>query len=82
MDDVILADYRWVIFMADWCAWCQKAKDLLQEHGEWPLYLDVSDPAVKALLVYLDHKTIPQVYHNGDLIGGYEALQTFLENQG
>ncbi len=66
------------MYTADWCGYCTKAKALLAEHGITPYLLDVSDPSIKRELIADGHKTIPQVYRNGELIGGYDSLVAYL----
>ncbi len=68
----------WGMYTADWCGYCTKAKALLAEHGITPYLLDVSDPSIKRGLIAEGHKTIPQVYLNGELIGGYDKLVAYL----
>jgi glutaredoxin len=70
---------NWVIIGRDGCSWCTKADALLREHGFIPMYLNISEH--DALLEFLrgsDLRTVPQVFNNGNLIGGYEQLKLFL----
>lgn len=67
------------MFTADWCGYCTKAKDLFAEHQITPILLDVDRPVIKDTLKALGHKTIPQIYLNGKLIGGYDKLVAYLE---
>lgn len=67
------------VFSKTGCPFCAKAKAMLQAHGfdyvEIPL-----DNAVrgKVLGAISGHMTAPQVFINGQLIGGADALEKFL----
>lgn len=57
------------------CPSCSKAKALLEQMGVQYEYVDVFDsPDAMELLVESGLKTVPQVYQDGKLIGGFEAL--------
>lgn len=66
----------YTIISKEGCVFCEKAKDLLADHfipfTEFKIeyYEDLRD-FVKANGL----KTLPQVYQNGDRIGGYTELQ-------
>lgn len=66
------------MYTADWCKFCAKAKALLEMNGITPLLWYVDNPAIKAGFIADGHKTIPQVYRNGELIGGYDSLVAYL----
>lgn len=68
---------QWAMFTADWCSYCTKAKVLFEAHKINPQLLDVSDPYNKSFLQAGGHKTIPQIYLNGELIGGYDKLVAY-----
>jgi glutaredoxin len=70
------------IYGAEWCVFCKKAKKLAEDRGlkhEWkdveniPLYEEM-----KALSP--TSKTIPQIFWNGNYIGGYDAFAIEVEN--
>lgn len=64
-----------VLVSAEWCSYCQKAKDLLSREKVAFETLDISDPTAKALLRENELKTIPQVFVDGELwSGGYNML--------
>lgn len=67
------------IISDDDCKWCVKAKELLKEKNihftEWK----ASEPAGFAIAQILHLKTIPQVFYNGTLIGGYTDLVKYFD---
>lgn len=74
------------IYSAEWCEYCQKAKDLLDSEGLPYTTLDIDDSdnanamklEIKAITKN-DPKTIPQILYLGHYVGGYGDLQVFLE---
>ena len=65
------------IFTGPGCGYCQAAKQLLAEKGLAFVEHDVSDPA--ALQAFRERlprvKSIPQIFIDGEHIGGYEDLK-------
>lgn len=60
------------------CPWCDRVKDLLST--EDVRYVDLSeDTDALRYIKSQGFKTVPQVFWNGNLIGGYEATQQFLK---
>ncbi len=60
------------------CPWCDKAKEFLTEKGEdfvSSSYRD--DPLYLKLMRKAGLKTVPQIWHNDEYIGGYEALVAY-----
>jgi len=66
------------LFSRDGCAYCAQAKALLQDAGiayeELVLNRDFSESTIRAVS---GEATVPQVFINGSLIGGSEALQNY-----
>lgn len=62
------------------CPFCAKAKTMLQERGltyeEIVLGQDITTRSLKAVT---GESTVPQVFVDGKLIGGSEALETYLK---
>lgn len=59
------------------CSWCQKARDLLTQHGIPFEYIDFSqeDPALKTQLLQMTGATtVPLVFIEDEYIGGYDHL--------
>ena len=68
-----------VIFGLDSCPWCQKAKQLLK--AQKPLFFSVG-PEHRAELKRLTGKTsVPQIYRNGKLLGGYTDTAALLQKE-
>jgi glutaredoxin 3 len=68
-----------VIFGMESCPWCQKAKQLLK--SQKPLFVPVG-PEHRAELKRLTGKTsIPQIYRNGKLLGGYTDTEALLRKE-
>jgi len=66
------------LFSRDGCAYCAKAKALLKDAGieyeELVLNRDFSESTIRAVS---GEATVPQVFINGNLIGGSEALREY-----
>jgi len=68
-----------VIFGMETCPWCQKAKQLLK--AQKPLFVPVG-PEHRAELKRLTGKTsVPQIYRNGKLLGGYTDTAALLQKE-
>lgn len=72
-----------VIYGADWCSFCQKAKEVLS--GKDYQFKDVD--TVEAIdemcdLLGYEPETVPQVFYDGQHVGGYDDLVRFLAEQG
>jgi len=71
---------KWVIFGRPGCGYCVEAMDLLKAKGQQFEYFNVREYPV--LKVFMDVSgippTVPQVFLNGHLIGGFEELKTVL----
>ena len=66
----------WPTRLSEGCAFCAKAKKLLNEAGV--VYADVNLPhtiRTRALGAIAKAKTVPQLFVNGELIGGLEELE-------
>lgn len=66
-----------VIFSRDNCTYCTQAKALLDQRGIPFTEIDLDETA-KTFLVSSGLKTVPQIFANGDRIGGFEDLRTAL----
>lgn len=64
------------------CSWCDKAKDLLEQHGEGLRAFSYLDhPMFVKLMITSKMKTVPQIWHDNTYIGGYEDLAKYLLDQ-
>ena len=63
--------YTWTV-----CPFCVRAKQLLNQKGiEFEeINLDGKDDELEALRKRTNFKTIPQIFINGNMIGGYSDL--------
>jgi len=70
-----------IIYGAEWCSFCKKAKELCQDYGIGYEWRNVDDPEYKEELKLKlpDVKTIPQIYWHHRYIGGYQELATTIE---
>jgi glutaredoxin-like protein len=70
------------IFTRPGCAYCSKAKKMLQEAGyeyeELLLNRDYTDRTLRAVS---NVSSVPQVFINGQLIGGAEQLEQWLADK-
>lgn len=63
-----------------WCPYCQEAKELLQSLDMEVEFIDLDDFPEKAIeFLEAGAKTIPQIYHGGNHIGGFQELQRYLK---
>lgn len=75
-----------VIYGASWCSWCKKARELVERLELEYEYHDIEDgvngDALSKLLAESDKtaKTIPQIWWNGNYVGGYAELTSTIEN--
>ena len=68
-----------VIFGLESCPWCQKAKQLLKKQKA--VFVPVG-PEHRAELKRLTGKTsVPQIYRDGKLLGGYTDTVALLEKE-
>lgn len=63
-----------------WCPFCQEAKELLESLSEEFSFEDLDDFPEKGLeLIQEGFKTIPQIWHNGNHVGGFQELHKYLK---
>lgn len=67
------------IFSAGWCSYCNKLKDLLDKNSITYTVIDVDED--DSNFSALGKKTIPQVFHGEDYIGGYEDTLSWLKGE-
>lgn len=62
------------------CEWCDRAKELLESTGHKYDYVDIYS-SVRAQEMFKDKafKTVPQVFFDIKHIGGYDALENYLD---
>ena len=74
----------WLI-TKDSCPWCVKAKDLLNSYGYSYQELKIPNLMSKEEFYTLAEKhqtpkTVPKIFSDDELIGGYEDLVDWIEN--
>lgn len=63
------------IYGAQWCTFCNKAKQHLETIGQPYEFVDIeSDVEACKFLLKEDAQTIPQIYKENVLVGGYSDL--------
>ncbi len=72
------------VYTTEYCPYCVRAKSLLTRKGVAFEEIDVTDePALRAKMVELagGRRTVPEIFINGKIIGGYDELRA-LEDRG
>ena len=72
-----------LIYLTEWCPFCQRAKALLKKKNVNFTEVDVDDrPELRSWLVSSSgQRTVPQVFINGQPVGGYTDLEK-IDRQG
>lgn len=65
------------------CPFCEKAKELLRETGEGitEYAIDIQVSMGKRIMERSLMKTVPIIYRNDELIGGYNDLRMYLNKE-
>lgn len=70
---------KWAIVSKADCRFCVEAKRLLEQHTFDCAVFDIREvPAVGDLMVSAGFSTLPQVFHNGNHIGGFDDTKRYL----
>lgn len=76
---------RYTVFGHEACGFCRRAKQLLAEKDLPFRYVDIHEEGIsKADLsktVGYEVTTVPQIFYGQEYVGGYEALEKYLEEQ-
>lgn len=72
-----------IVYSADWCPFCVRAKQLLESKGLKfeEVNVDQVPGAREEVVSKTGHKTIPQIFINDKFIGGFSELSS-LESKG
>lgn len=75
---------KWVILTRENCVWCDRVKELLKSLSIDYTALDVTPvhSPLRGFLTASGLTTVPQVFRNGQLIGGYRDTERHLLNPG
>jgi glutaredoxin 3 len=68
---------HYIVVTSKTCKWCDKVKELLTDHDHTFKEIDVA--TVKEFFISSRLYTVPQVFLNGEHIGGYEDTKAALE---
>lgn len=64
------------------CAGCEQAKALLEAKGEGYEYIDVMrSPEAQALFRERGFRSVPQIFLDGEHLGGFAELKKYLEDR-
>lgn len=71
---------KFTVVGRDDCPWCKEATDLLSKTPNEYEYFNITqrDHPLRFFLKSLGLKTVPQVWHGDELIGGYTELKEYL----
>lgn len=70
----------WIITKPE-CPHCDRAKHLLSKKGEaYQAFSYDTHPMLTKLMLKAGLKTVPQIWHNTDYIGGADDLDNYLTN--
>ena len=70
------------VYTQDGCIFCTRAIELLQSKDQAVNVINVNaDPETKHMFHRRGFKTVPQIYHNGKHVGGYDDLVIYLGEQ-
>ncbi|NRA77152.1 MAG: glutaredoxin [Pseudoalteromonas sp.] len=62
------------------CKYCTKAKELLNRLQTPFKYIDISlDPEAKKFIIATGATTVPQIYNEEVLIGGFDDLEVYVK---
>jgi len=76
MTDITKKD-KWVMLGKPECLWCKEAMQLLWDKGIEYTYMTVVGNELTFFLINCGLVTVPQIYKNGELIGGYDELLAY-----
>ena len=72
------------VYSKDNCPFCDRAKNLLRLKGIdfEEIRIDL-DPTAKEFIISEGHRTVPQIYRNGELFvaGGYNGLARLTDDE-
>lgn len=70
------------VYSKENCSWCEKVKNLLTLYN-LPFKVFMLDvDYTKELIMGMGVKTVPQIFYDGERIGGYTDLLEYFEKHG
>lgn len=80
-----MANVNWITVYttsAFHCPWCQRAIELLKVYGVDFYIKDIhTNETYRREFIERGHKTVPQVYIEDSLIGGYDKTKVYVRNR-
>ena len=75
---------QWTIYSKNQCPYCDKAKFALKDEANVTVknISENSDFFTELMELNPAARTMPQIFRDGKLVGGYDQLQFFLATQG
>lgn len=64
------------------CPSCEQAKELLQEKGIQYMFIQADKKLFGKVLKVTKSTTVPQIFMDGQYVGGYDDLKEYLEEKG
>jgi glutaredoxin len=73
-------NHEWIVYSRTVCPFCTQAKKLLESKGYTYTEVNIdTNAAGRDLLLEQGLRSVPQIYNNGELIGGFDKLKVWLE---
>ena len=72
--------YHIVIFGAEYCPWCSKAMKLIKDKKNCR-YIELTLLEQEPFSSFSKKNSIPEIYKNGKLLGGFTELEKYLKNK-
>jgi len=76
---------RFTIFGREGCGFCRQAKAVMETKGLDFRYVDIHEEGISqadlAKTVGKPVRTVPQIFHGEEYVGGYQELMKFLEEE-
>jgi glutaredoxin len=69
-----------IVYGRSGCEYCDWAIDLINHFDGWMHYYDTADWRRKEHLTNQGLKTVPQIWHDGQHIGGFDDLREYLKD--
>lgn len=73
------------VYTKDYCPYCTAAKNLLKENGVAFEEVEITPENTDvwaAVMKRSGMRTVPQIFHNDKLIGGFDQLNALYKSQG
>ena len=71
---------KWIIYSRTMCPYCTQAKSLLESRGIEYTEINIdTNAAGRDLLVEQGLRSVPQIYKNATLIGGFDKLKMWFD---